>query len=333
MSDFGDISYRIGTFASAQLLTEAKQLLILPRWAQQRPQPMHKGLTQNFRRYKNLGTILNPIHKANTPTGSELEYEDFTMNLKEYGSWTPVDRYIRDTLEDNVLQEAIRVNAYQMAKSLETLTYNVVKGGTSKVYTNGAARSSVNTVLSRKAIVAAVRQLENNDAREVTSLVRSTPDFNTTGIEQSFFGYCHTDLSPTLRKLDGFLRVNEYSSRITPLPGEIGTLEKVRFVASNIAEPWVAGGATGGTNVIEDAATGKANVYPVMIFGQEAFATSTLAGQGAAKVVVHNPMISDSDKLGQRGHVAWCTWYSSVILNNNYMTRIECAAQADAGLS
>lgn len=331
--DYGSVSNRVGIHASANLLADAKELLVLNRWAQQEDIPMHKGKVITWRRYLNLDAATNPIVGSNTPDPNELDHVDVISELYEFGKYIPISRAVMDTIEDPILQVAQEKSSWQMAKSIETLCYNTVIGGTQKIYTNGSSRSAVNSVMTRKHIRAAVRTLLAADAQPLTSLVRSTPNFNTHGIDAAFFGYGHTHMEPMFRAMSGFLPTSEYSSNVEPIPGEIGSVERVRIVLSNIAVPYSDLGATGGTTVIQDTDTSKAIVYPFVIFATDAFGTTKLAGKGAAKILVYNPTVCCGDPLGQRGSVGWITWFASAILNNEFMIRIETAVPSDAGLA
>lgn len=331
---YGDISARVGIFASTRLLADAKENLVLSRWALQQDIPKNRGTTINWRRYSNLATAVSPIVGSNTPDGQELAYTNITATIQQFGSWVPVSQVIRDTHEDPILQQASDKLSFQMAKTIETLTFNTVVGGTNVHYVGAptvTARTGVNAVINRKDFRQATRTLLNYDASEITSLVRSTPDYATHGIEPAFFAYAHTDLDAAFRAMTGFIPVSEYSSRLTPLKGEVGSVEKVRIILSNIAVPFAGGGASGGTNVIETG--GNADVYPILIFAQEAFATTKLSGMNAARLMVHNPQVTESDPLGQRGSVGWISWFASAILNQNFMVRIETAAPDAAGIS
>lgn len=331
--EFGDISDRNGITVSQRLLADSKENLVLSRWSLQQDIPKNKGKTINWRRYSNLDASTDPIVGNITPDGDELPYVDITATIQQFGSWVPVDQVIRDTHEDPVLKTAQQKLSFQMAKTLETLAFNVVVGGSNVIFTNGAARTAVNTVVNLKDFRAAVRVLAASDAMPITQLVRSTPDFTTHGIEASFFAHADTALEPAFRAMDGFLPVSEYSSRVEPLPGEIGNMERTRIIMSNISTPFEGAGATGGTNVIEDDSSNKAHVYPIILFGQEAFGTTKLAGMDAAQIKVVNPKPVQGDELGQRGSAGWITWYTAAILNDDFMVRIESAAPTDAGIS
>jgi len=330
--DFGDISDRVGIHATTRLLQAAKETLMLSKWARQDNIPANKGTTITWRRYEHLDAAVGALLGSNTPDGVELTPADITAQIEEFGSWVPVSSTVRDTKEDPVLQVASEKLSWQMSKTLETLTYNVVKGGTSAAYSGTAtSRATVNAVIALKDFRVAIRTLQENDARPLNKLVRSTPNFNTTGIQESYFAYGHTAFEPDLRKITGFLPTNEYPAGVIPMMGEVGSVEKVRVVLTNIALPYYGGGAVSGTNVRETSS--NADVYPMIFFAQEAFACTRLEGEsGGTRLIVSNPAAHSGDELGQRGSVGWRTWFTCAILNEDFLHRVEAAISDDVGI-
>jgi N4-gp56 family major capsid protein len=71
----------------------------------------------------------------------------------------------------------------------------------------------------------------------------------------------------------------------------------------------------------------SADVYPVIFLAADFFGVVPLKGASALTPMVLNPgKISDSDKLGQRGHVGWKTYFACVRLNEAWGVRCEVAA-------
>ena len=108
-------------------------------------------------------------------------------------------------------------------------------------------------------------------------------------------------------------------------PEEIGSVEDFRFVLSPVLAALPdAGGAkgdmfsTGGTN---------ADVYPILIFGEDAYGTVALKGKDAAEILVRNPGKPEKgNELGQTGSVGWKGWHVAARLNEAWMVRLEVAA-------
>jgi N4-gp56 family major capsid protein len=109
------------------------------------------------------------------------------------------------------------------------------------------------------------------------------------------------------------------------IEGEIGGVEGVRFITTTQATPFKDAGDTNG--VANCVSTGGVNndVYPVLILGEDAIGCATLGGMDSLRSKVVMPKPGPGDPLGQRGTVAWDTFYSCIILQDLNMYRLEVA--------
>ena len=98
-------------------------------------------------------------------------------------------------------------------------------------------------------------------------------------------------------------------------------------------EPWQTAGASGTTFLsggVEVASAALADVYPLLVFGKDAYAIVPLQGANAVKPAVMNPGTpTKGDELGQRGFVSWKAWQATAILNDSWMARYEVLATAN----
>jgi len=183
----------------------------------------------------------------------------------------------------------------------------------------------VNTAVTLNKIRAATRALMEQKARKITKIVDSTPDYDTHPIEAAYIAVIHTNLESDIRNLAGFTPVAEYGNKRLISEQEVGSVENVRFVSSpDLAQFKDAGAAHGGV-VLSTLGT-LSDVYPILIFGADAFAVVPLKGMDSMNPVVLNPKPTPSDPLGQRGYVGYKFATAAVILNELWMIRIEAAA-------
>src|SRR5699024_10060127 len=161
------------------------------------------------------------------------------------------------------------------------------------------ARSSVKSALTLSLQRKVTRALMAQNAKAITTVVRSTSSYGTEAVAPAFVGVVHTDVENDIRDMDGFVPAEKYGS-ITPWANEIGRVERVRYVSSTIIEPWADAGATSSTMI---STTGtNADVYPVLYFARDAYGLVPLKGKNSLVPMVVNPKPSDSDPLAQRGH-------------------------------
>jgi N4-gp56 family major capsid protein len=275
-----------------------------------------------FRRYDSLAVATTALTEGVTPTSKQLSVTDKSVTLAQHGDLVTITDVVQDTHEDPVLQESVEILGEQAAQTIETLRFNVLKAGTSVRWTNGAARSAVNTAISLTQQRKVTRDLKRQNARAISKVVRSTPSYGTEAVAPSFICLVHPDMEGDIRSMAGFTPTEKYG-QLTPYESEIGKVEDVRYLTSTVFAPWTDGGGAKGSMI---STTGtSADVYPALFLARDAFGIVPLKGRSSITPSVVNPHPSESDPLGQRGHIGWKAYTGTVILNELYMVRLECA--------
>lgn len=348
MLTYGDISPAVAAYSVVRMLKRAVPLLQLERFGQAYPLPTNSTQTAKFRRYYltgatgaagsgsgsfNAPVAITPLVEGVTPAGNTLANTDYTVTLAQYGDFITITDVIMDTHTDNVLAEATDILGEQSALTVETLRFNVLKAGTNVFYANNVAgRSTVASAIAiadqRRVTTALARQ----NAKKITNVIGSTPDYNTKSVEAGYFAVCHPDLESDLRNMSGFKPVSDYGPHSSPMEGEIGSFEMVRYLASTVIAPFLGTGvvtASAATLRHSDAGTGdKVDVYPVLYFARDAFGIVPLKGKSSMTPMVVNPKPAAGDPLAQRGTVGWKLWTATVILQELFMARLEVGATA-----
>ncbi len=324
-TSYGDISPRTAAYAEKELLKRGLPYLVLEKFGQAKALPEQSTKVIKFRRYNALPNTPTALTEGVTPTGQTMAVTDVTATLVQYGDKVTITDVILDTHEDPTLNESVALLGEQAAQMIEKMRFGVLKAGTNVLYANGAARNAVNTAISITLQRRAVRALKRQNARFITSIVRSTPSYGTENVAPGFVALIHPDLEADVRGLTGFVPAEKYGT-MTPWENELGKCEDVRYVSSTIFEPWAdAGGAKGA--MLSTTGT-NADVYPVLYVARDAYGIVALKGMFALTPMVVNPKPSDSDPLAQRGHVAWKAMQTCTILNDSWMVRSEVAATA-----
>lgn len=342
MISYGDISPRTAAYVIKDLLTRAMPHMVFEKFGQTYPIPTNNTKTAKFRRYFLQGATgaagsgnptnpfyvplaLNPLVEGVTPAGNRLAHQDYTVQLNQYGDYVTITDVVMDTHEDPVLREATTIMSEQAAQTIETIRFNILKAGTNVQYANGGARNAVNTPIS----LALQRQITSGmlrqNAKLITSVVKSTPDYRTEPVEGAFIALCHPDLETDIRNMAGYINPKQYGTT-TPYENEIGAVERVRYLTSTILSPWA---DVGGAKGLMRSTTGTlADVYPIIYLARDAYGIVPLKGKDALTPMVVNPKPAAGDPLAQRGTVGWKAWQSAVILQDCFMVRAEVAATA-----
>lgn len=324
---YGDINQRTAGFAVADMLRHSEPWLVLSKMGMTKPLPKNKAEQMKFRRAIPLPVATTPVVEGVTPTAQKISYEDVNVTLKQYGRPIEITDKVTELSEDPVMDTATMLAGEQAGGTIEQVLYGVLKAGTNVVYANGANRAAVNTVLTLNKQRAVTRVLAAQKALKITRMVKSGPEYGVSAVEAAYVAVGHTDLDSEIRNLAGFVPVAKYGQRTPISEHEIGTVEQVRYILSPDLAPFTDAGGAKGAMV---STTGvNADVYPILFFGQDAFAQVPLKGEEAITPMVLQPGTpSKSDPMGQRGYVSWKAWYAAVILNDLWMCRLEVAVTA-----
>ena len=342
MLQYGDISPAIAAYAVVRMLNRAMPFLQLEKFGQTYPLPQNNTQTAKFRRYFLSGATgtagsgsgsyyypvaTTPLVEGVTPSGNTIANTDLTATLSQYGDFVTITDVVLDTHTDSILNEVTEILGEQAALTVETLRFNVLKAGTNVYYANNVAgRSSVVATIALADQRRVTTGLNRQNAKKITSVVASNPDYNTKSVEAAYMAVCHPDLESDIRNMTGFKPVADYGPHTSPMEGEIGSVEQVRYLSSTVLAPFAdAGGAKG---VMRSTSGTNADVYPILIFARDAFGIVPLKGKSSMTPMVVNPKPAPGDPLAQRGTVGWKLWTTTIILQDAFMARLEVAATA-----
>lgn len=326
---YGVISQRTAAWAATVMLRHAEPVLILQKFGTPKEMPRNKANVVKFRRPVPFSAVATPLQEGVTPTAQKMAYEDVSATMQQYGRPIEITDVVMDLAEDPVLRDASMLAGEQAALTMETVTWGVIKAGTTVAYTNGSARTSVNTSITLNKQRGITRGLKAQKARKITTMLSPSPNYATQAIEASWVAVAHTDMEADIRNLPGFIPTAQYGARQTLAPEEIGAVEDCRYVLSAELSPLADGGgakAGSGTTMVSTSGT-SSDVYLVVYIAKESYGLIPLKGKRAITPMVINPGTpTKSDPLGQRGYVSWKTYYTCVRLNENWLSRLESAA-------
>jgi len=332
-TSYGDISPRTAGKAMKRLLKRGQHLMVTERFGQKDPLRKNQTKTCKWRRYNSLARASAPLAEGVTPKGKRLTYSDVNATLEQFGDLLEITDVIADTHEDPIFQESMDLCGEQAAETVEEMRIAVLKSGTNVFYANGVtARASVNSPPTRGDFRKIYRAFKKNKAREISQIIRASDKVSTEPVEPAYFCMGHTDLKADLRDISGFIPVANYSESIKAMPGEVGSLEEFRIILTPMFESWETAGASGTTYLsggVEVSVAAQCDVYPLIFVARDAYGIVPLQGFEAVVPYVINPdKPTKSDPLAQVGYVAWKTYQTAAILNNNWIARLETSSTA-----
>ena len=283
------LSDEMKTYYSNYLIRLASPLLVHDQFGQKQPIPKNGGKQIEFRKYDSLPKALTPLTEGVTPDGQKLVMSVITSAIHQYGGYIALSDILILTAIDNNLMEATRVIADQAGRTLDTITREVLNGGTNVLYGEGAKTS-------RSALVGG--QATSNDYLTVDAIrkaVRILKVQNARRINGDFVGIIHPDTAYDLMSDPKWINVKTYSDPDGIYEGEIGKLEGVRFVetteakifhAEDLTEDDTVGSSDGHRTL-----TYKSNASKVITIGEKlssAQATALVGRKIILKGVVYN---------------------------------------------
>lgn len=225
-----DLSTEMKTFYSKYLITLAEPNLVHDQFAQKHPIPANGGKTIEFRKYDSLPKALDALTEGVTPHGRNMKVIPLTATISQYGDYIELSDTLLLTAIDNNLVQATELLASQAGRTLDTITREVLAGGTYVIHgekdklTRSAlvgGESSGNDYLTVKAIRMAVRKLKVMNAQKING---------------DYAGIIHPSCSYDIMDDPAWQAPHQYVDTENIYANEIGRIAGVRFSESTEAK-------------------------------------------------------------------------------------------------
>jgi N4-gp56 family major capsid protein len=281
--------------------------------------PANSGDTVKFRKFGNLTAATTALTEGITPPGSTLSITDITVTPAQYGDYVTItDRLIFTTL-DPVLMETAEILGDQAGETLDIIARDVLVAGTNVIYA-GAATSRATVAAAHKidavAVNRAVRSLKLQHARRLTNMIDPSNGVGTKAIMAGFVGICHINTTYDLQAIPTFTSVENYPAQRGVMEDEVGAVGQVRFVETANAKIFTAAGV------------GGIDVYATLIFSENAYGVTRIAGQALRNIVKALGSAGTADPLEQRATSGWKATFAAKRLNEAWLVRIEHSVSA-----
>ena len=197
------LSAEMKTFYDKTLLDNAEPQLVHDQFGQERNIPAHGGKTIEFRKFSSLAKATTALTEGVTPDGKSLTVTSKTATVAQYGDYIVQSDMLELTAIDNTIVEATRLLGDQAGRTLDTVTREVLAGGTNVLYCPKIATDGTETAVTARASL------------DATCLLTVKQVFRAAAILKA---------------------VHKYASPENIYNGEIGKLGGVRFVETTEAK-------------------------------------------------------------------------------------------------
>ena len=227
------MSKEMKTFYEKRLIDQAEPRLVHDQFADYYPVPQNGGKTIEFRKYDSLPKASTPLTEGVTPNGQALNVTTITSDLHQYGGWTPLTDVLQMTAIDNNVVQATRVLASQAGRTMDSITRDVLAGGTNVIYAPKLAAGGTETaVASRKALDKTCTLTPKLFFQAAAQLGAMNAD----PIGDSYIAIIHPYAAYDLKTSKEFIEVHKYADPDTMFRGEIGKLGNIRFIETSEAK-------------------------------------------------------------------------------------------------
>ena len=296
------LSKEMKTYYSDYLIDNAIPKLVHDQFGQKHPIPKNGGKTIEFRKYSPLPKLTTPLQEGVTPNGQSLNMSTVEATVAQYGGYITLSDMLLLTAIDNNLVQATKLLGAQAGATLDTITREVLNGGTNVIFAGGKdAREDLDetSLLTVDDIKKAVRKLKSQNAEQING---------------AWVGIINPDIAYDLTNDPAWKDVKTYSDPSDIYEGEIGKIYGVRFVETTEAKIWAKAGAD------------ERAVYSTIILGDNAYGTTEITGGGLEHIVKQLGSAGTADALNQRATAGWKATKVAERLVENYMVRIESAS-------
>ena len=300
------LSAEMKTFYSDYLIDNAKPLLVHDQFAQKHPIPKNGGKTIEFRKYSPVAKALTPITEGVTPSGRKLETSTITAEVAQYGDYVELSDILLLTAIDNNLVEATKLLGNQAGETLDTVTREVISGGTNVQYSGGKSARNALTAEDKLTVddcFKAARFLKTQKAQK---------------IDGYYVAIIHPDVAYDLMRSEDWVNAAQYAGSSQLFEGEIGRVAGIRFVETTEAK-------------IFAKAAGEKDVYSTLVLGANAYGVTEVEGGGLQHIVKQLGSAGTADPLNQRATCGWKAIKTAERLVEGFMVRIESCSTFDSG--
>lgn len=310
-TETGSLSAEMKTFYEKRLLDQAEPLLVHNQFGDKYPIPAGSGKKIEFRKYSALPKALTALTEGVTPAGNSLTVTTVEGTVKQYGDWIQLSDMLQMTAIDNNVVQATKLLSSQAGRTLDTVTREVLAGGTNVIYAPKVVDGAETEVLSRSALTPECVLTPFVVMRAAATLEA----MNTPKIDGSYVLIIHPYCRETLQESPGWVDVVKYKEGNNTFSGEIGKIGDVRVVTTSEAK--IINDST--CPVVES--TTYYSVFTSLLLGANAYGVTMLENGGLQHIV--KQLGYGEDPLNQRSSCGWKATSVAVRLCEEYMVRIE----------
>ena len=182
--------------------------------------------------------------------------------------------------------------------------------------------------------------LDNNRTPKHTTILTGTRNIDTKVVPAARYAYIGSELIPTLRAMvdlhgnPAFISAEHYAAGTTLATGEVGQIDSFRFIVNPNMFKWEGAGAIleSGDDAVYYNNGENYDVFPILVVGDESFATITFqtSGNSVKFEINHKKPGENLDRLdpyGETGFISIRWFYGFMALRPERIALVQTAAK------
>lgn len=228
-TDMANLSPEMKTYYEKRLIDIASPKLVHDQFGDKYPIPKNGGKTIEMRRYSPLPKATKPLTEGITPVGNTLNVSAINATVEQYGDWIGLSDVLELTAIDNNVVQATKLLGNQSGRTLDTVTREVICGGTNVRYAPNANGGQIDLRADITSDCALSPELIFKAKADLAAM-------NADPIDDSYVAIIHPYAAFDLMRNEEWIDVHKYADAGKIYAGEIGKLGGVRFVETSEAK-------------------------------------------------------------------------------------------------
>jgi N4-gp56 family major capsid protein len=255
------------TYYHDRLIDNAEPSLVHDQFGAKYAIPKNGGKTIEFRKFSALPKALTALTEGVTPSGGHLDPGYLTATVAQYGDYITISDMLDLSAIDPILLETISLQGPQAGRTLDTITREVITGGSNKLFAPSVASDGTETaVLLRSSVTTSCNFTPKMAAQAANKLKK----MNASPIGDSYVAIVHPDTTYELRRSTEWIDSHKYATPENIYNGEVGKLSGIRFVETTEAKIIAPSAMLGITGYLRDvlyaAVDNSVDIFPTIPF-------------------------------------------------------------------
>lgn len=271
-------------------------------------------LTENGGRVNRVGFTRITREGSIRQLGFFYEFTEDTLNFDS-------DAELASHLARELLNGATEIVEDILQKDLISAAGVTVYPGAATAIAEVTGEGATPDVLNYNSLMRADQILTDNRCPKNTKVITGSRLIDTKTLPACRIAYIGSELVPVLKGMrdlfgnKAFIEVQHYADATTPLNGEIGSVDNIRFIQVPEMEHMAGQGAAVAANPGYRETGGKYDVYPVLLVGDDSFSCIGFQTDGSKlnfNIITKNPGRDQADRndpYGLTGFSSIRFWY------------------------